>query len=131
MGYKITKENFKKALPGTRGNIAIIAQRLNVNRGSVWRFIKRTPEIQEIVDQEAELRYDYAEAELDKALAKGEKWAVELALTKQKRGRMRGYGDAIELNGQIDMTMKESLSKDYEFLKTLSKEAREELLKKL
>ena len=74
------------------------AQRLGVNRTTVWRFIQAHPEMQDVIDEVNEITNDIAESELLKAIKAGDQSAVRFRLT--HKAKDRGYGQKpIELGG--------------------------------
>jgi hypothetical protein len=74
------------------GNIASASRMLGVDRASVWRAIKRWPELETVLDSMRETMLDNAETALNKAILAGESWAVCFFLKTQ--GRKRGYSSS-------------------------------------
>ena len=93
---KITKKIFKEVATGSGGIQAVIAQKLNVDRGTVNKYIKRHPDMREFLEKEREKIIDKAEHKLFEAADKGEKWAIERIL--RTIGKSRGYGDYQEID---------------------------------
>jgi len=88
---KVTKKNATTALTRTAGNISAAARALGVTGATLRFFLKKHPDIQEIVEEQREAVADYAESMLYKAVKLGEPWAIRLALVNNSRGRARGY----------------------------------------
>jgi hypothetical protein len=80
------------ALKKCFGNIASAARVLGVDRASVWRAIKRWPELELVLDSMRETMLDNAETALNKAILAGESWAVCFFLKTQ--GKKRGYSSS-------------------------------------
>lgn len=128
---RLTQSKFLEALEGTRGNMTVIAEKLQMSREYLYEYLNKHPNLKPKFESEKWKRQEIAEAMLDKKIAEGDMKAITLALTKHKRGRQMGYGDAIEINGAVDLSFKDQLQQDRDFLTKLSTEAREELLKNL
>jgi DNA-binding XRE family transcriptional regulator len=94
---KITKNRFRKALEGTRGNKTLLANAMNVTRQTVYTFIEKNPEVLKDIEIEAEKTQDLAEIKIEQKIKEGDMRAIELALVKHKRGRSRGYGERQEI----------------------------------
>jgi len=94
---KINKRAFKKALKGTRGIITLIAKNLDVERLTVYNYLKKHKKAKELIEQEKEDVVDMAENKLHQALTKGESWAIKTILLQHKKGQNRGYGDKMNL----------------------------------
>jgi len=76
-------------LAQSRGNVSAVAKKHNVTRGAVQKLVKRTPALQEVLDDAREGMLDEAEGSLYKAMSDGEAWAVCFFLKTQ--GKSRGY----------------------------------------
>ena len=70
--------------------MGIAARRLGVSRQTLWKYLQRWPELAEIVSDRLEERLDIAESKLDRAIMKGEAWAICFFL--KTRGKDRGGG---------------------------------------
>ena len=88
---KITKKLFKDCIQGSGGIQSVVAAKLKVDRAAVHRYIRKQPDMGELLEREREKVIDKAESELFKAADKGEKWAIERIL--RTIGKGRGYGD--------------------------------------
>ena len=99
---KITIKRFKKALTGTAGVYASIAQNLDADRSTVSKYLLRHPEMMQFVEQEREKMIDLAENKLFKKINNGE-WLPTQFFLKTK-GKDRGYVEKheVEHSGEID-----------------------------
>jgi len=101
---KINLKNWEKAIYNTRGIITTIARNLDVDRGTVYKFLKKNKKARELLEEEKEKVYDVAESVLFQRLAEKDLSAVKLLLLNNKRGRARGYGESREVNMTGDIT---------------------------
>lgn len=90
---RLTKKKFIKALSGSGGNQTVIAKKCGLSRAAITMFLNRTPEMRELVEDEAERIIDIAENVIDSAITNNKdtdlaKWK----LNNSKRGKARGYG---------------------------------------
>ena len=81
-----------EALTKYHGNMAAAARALTVNRSSVWKFVKKSPDLTAQMESLKETMLDHAESALQKAVLKGEAWAICFFLKTQ--GKSRGYTNA-------------------------------------
>ena len=96
------------ALRKHKGNMAAAARSFGVCRQAVSAFVNEHEALKQITVEMREARIDHAESSLDKAVARGQGWAVSLMLRTQGRGR--GYGDHIDVSRVEDMTNEELLA---------------------
>ena len=75
----------------TGGNVTVAARHLGVSRNGLANFIHRHPVLAKVLEDCRESRVDTAESALDKAIRRGEAWAI--ALTLKTLGRGRGYAE--------------------------------------
>jgi IS30 family transposase len=101
---KINLKNWEKAIYNTRGIITSIARNLDVDRGTVYKFLKKNKKARQMLEDEKEKVYDVAESVLYQKLAEKDMNAVRLLLLNNKRGRERGYGESREVNMTGDIT---------------------------
>ena len=101
---KINLKKFKKAVDGSRGIVTVIARRMNVSRKAVYKYINRTDNARELIENEKEKIIDLTENQLMKRLNNNDWKAIRMILTQSKRGRQRGYGKRLELehSGEIN-----------------------------
>jgi hypothetical protein len=101
---KINLKNWEKAIYNTRGIITTIARNLDVDRVTVYKFLKKNKKARDLLEEEKEKVYDVAESVLYQKLAEKDMSAVRLLLLNNKRGRERGYGESREINMTGDIT---------------------------
>jgi hypothetical protein len=94
---KFTHQQVIDALRQCAGVMPPAAEKLGVDRATVWSYCQRHPEIQKALVEIRESMIDVAESHLLIAVKTGKQWAVERVLRTQ--GRKRGYGDSIEHSG--------------------------------
>ncbi len=86
---KITINAFKKAIEGSRGIKKAIADNLNVSRKAVYDFLRKFPDLQQLIDDEKEVFIDEVEQTFYSKAKLGENWAVKYCL--ETHGKSRGY----------------------------------------
>ena len=96
---KINIKKFKETLKGSGGNQSTIAQKLDVSRQAVSKFLSKNSKMRELLEEEAERIIDVAENVIDSDIVKGKnidssKWK----LLHSKRGKARGYGIKQEID---------------------------------
>jgi len=94
---KLRAEQVIPALQELDGNVYLAAKKLGVERGSLYRFVKKYPKIQEIINQARESMVDLGESKLKQAVLKGEAWAV--CFTLKTLGKSRGYIEQLQHAG--------------------------------
>lgn len=87
---RISKAAVAEALTASFGVQAHAAQRLNVNRSTICKIVKKHPDLQLLIQDLGDQVSDIAESQLMKALRQGAPWAVKYWL--DNRGQDRGYG---------------------------------------
>lgn len=88
----ITEPRLAEALDQHHGNMAAVARELGVNRSTVCRAVHKSPDLIGQMESLRETMLDHAESALQKAVLKGEAWAVCFFLKTQ--GKSRGYTNA-------------------------------------
>lgn len=92
---KRTVSEVIKAVRGSHGNLSFIAERLGINRRTLYRYRLRHPELQRVITSEEEAFADKVEDKLAALMNSGDPNvsfnAVKFFL--QTKGRKRGYGD--------------------------------------
>jgi hypothetical protein len=83
-----------QALTELQGNIMATAKRFGVARQSVQDLITRTPSLQAVIRDARQGMTDHAESSLNRAVIKGEAWAVCFYLKTQAKDR--GYVERVE-----------------------------------
>ena len=99
---RFTAEQVIAAIKETKGLISQAAIRLNCDRGTIYDYMGRYPEIKDALKDEREAMTDVAELALYNKLLAGEGWAVCFYLKTQ--GRNRGYIERYEL--AVDMVVR-------------------------
>jgi len=101
---RITKSRFKTACKGSGGVQAVVAKALGVTRQAVGLYLKKHPDMKDLLEEERDNILDVAEHNIDKKIVEGDIDASEWALVNRKRGKARGYGTKQELNVSDDRT---------------------------
>lgn len=94
---KVTKAKVEHALRQTDGKVYLAARALGISFQAVYDYIKRYPELQEVVEQARGELVDVGETMLRKAVLAGEAWAV--CFTLKTIGKSRGYIERAEFTG--------------------------------
>jgi len=95
---KINIKTFKEALRNSGGNQSRIAGKLEVSRAAVNQFLKKHPNMRELLENEAEQVIDIAEDNIDTyIMTHGDIDSSKWKLTNSKRGKSRGYGQKQEV----------------------------------
>lgn len=90
---RITKKKFKEACVDSGGNQARIASKIGVSRQAINIFIKKHPELRELIENEAEKLIDVAEDNIDMdIMVKHDIDSSKWKLLNSKKGKNRGYG---------------------------------------
>lgn len=86
----LSVENVVPVIVVKKGNLAAVARAFGIRRQAVHQFVQAHPELLDVVAEVKESAIDMAEDALQKAIRKGEGWAVCFFLKTQ--ARHRGYG---------------------------------------
>lgn len=78
------------------GNLAMVARKCGVARGTLYRHLERSPELRAALQDARETMVDHVESRLYDNALKGDTTAVIFFLKTQ--GRMRGYSEKLELD---------------------------------
>lgn len=97
-GYKITVDGATKALMKCHGNILRAALSLKVDRSSLYDFIERNPELNDVRKAARESLLDVAEDRLAYHVEGGDIRAITFYLKTQ--GKDRGYTERQEITGK-------------------------------
>jgi len=89
---RINNKNFEAACKGSGGVGAVVARTLGVTRQAIYIYLKRHPEMKEVLDEESQQILDIAEHNIDKEIIAGNIEASMWALLNRKEGKARGYG---------------------------------------
>lgn len=87
---KRTKEQILKEIKGSGGIVSKIAQRLGINRKTLYNYRQKWPEIDEAIKEAEEDGLDLAENQLMNRVAMGDLKAIMYYL--DNKGRRRGWG---------------------------------------
>jgi hypothetical protein len=93
---KLRAQDVEAELLARGGNMASVGRALGVKRNTVFNFVSRRPALRRLVEDLRETRIDLAESALDKAVERGEGWAISLTL--KTIGRSRGYYEKTEID---------------------------------
>jgi len=86
---KLSKKKIQEAIPETHGVKKYLAEKLNVDRQTIYRYFDRYPDLEEASQEYLDSITDQAEHHLIKAVMEGNSWAVRYWLS--TRGKNRGY----------------------------------------
>jgi len=86
---KLTKQKIKEAIPKTYGVKKYLAEKLGVDRMTIYRYFERYPDLEEESQEYLASITDQAEYHLIEAVKAGNSWAVRYWLS--TRGKHRGY----------------------------------------
>jgi hypothetical protein len=103
-----------EALNDCNGLLYLAADKLGCTSETIINYKNRYPTIAEAVREKRGKRVDIAEASLDKAVKKGEAWAVQFLLRTQAKDR--GYVERQELTGEDGAPIRFSLEQAIEAL---------------
>lgn len=92
-------EDYAKALKKANGFISVAAKALGLSYTAVQQRVKKTPELQEIIDECKEGLLDLAECKLVSAIKDTQPWAVCFYLKCQ--GKDRGYVEKQIIDTQV------------------------------
>lgn len=94
---KLTKANVTEALQRHSGILLHAATALGVSRQSVYNFIQKHPELEEVRREAVEGLIDIAEGHLKVSLTDGDMKSIRWYLERQ--GKNRGYTTRVEQTG--------------------------------
>ena len=103
---KLTLKKVKIAAKNTGGVLTMVAKKLGVARITLYKFIKKHPEIRDILEQERQAIIDYAEVSLFSQVQNKEAWATKYVLS--TIGKNRGYYEKREIDNKISPGVEES-----------------------
>lgn len=89
-----TPDQVAEALRLNHGNASAAARVLGCHPDTIRNYCAKYPDVQAARESGTEVRLDMAEASLDRAVGKGEGWAVCFIL--KTKGRSRGYIERFE-----------------------------------
>jgi hypothetical protein len=113
-GYKVDKEELRKAIKNKVGLVSFIAQALNVERNTIYKSIKKYGLEQEMEDAR-DTTIDLAESNIFSAMKSGD---INVSMFYLKTiGKHRGYVEKTE----VDQTGKITLVLDNEYVRSTDK----------
>jgi hypothetical protein len=86
----------KEALETCHGAVYLAAESLGIWPQALYARIKKSPELQQLLDLYDGRRTDAAELKLEQAIRNGEPWAIQFQL--KTKGRNRGYVERQEVD---------------------------------
>ena len=98
MGNGYTAQVFLEAIPGTGGIVSAIARKVGCDWNTAKKYIDQYPTVKAAYDAECEAMLDLAESTVLKNIKDGDTADAKWYLT--KKGKRRGYGDAVEVTGE-------------------------------
>ena len=98
MGNGYTAQVFLEAIPGTGGIVSAIACKVGCDWNTAKKYIDQCPTVKAAYDAECEAMLDLAESTVLKNIKDGDTQDAKWYLT--KKGKRRGYGDAVEVTGE-------------------------------
>ena len=87
MGKQFTQEQFKKAIPGSGGIYATIAKRVGCSWHTAQAYIRDTPALAQMYEDEANTVDDLAESVVIKAMQRGDINAAKWWLERRRRAK--------------------------------------------
>lgn len=96
MGKGVDKAKLAELLAEAFGNVSAVARALGVSRQTVAERVRRSPDLQRVVEDAKETLIDMAESKLARGVAAGMEWAVKRVLD-SKRAAARGWGNAVRV----------------------------------
>jgi len=88
MTARITNAKIIEALRETHGNFMLSAKKLGCSRVMIWSRVKKSEELQKVVEDEREGMVDIAEGALYSSLLNQDPWAVVHLKDTWKRSRV-------------------------------------------
>ena len=95
---KYSAQDFITAIPGTGGIISAIARKVGCDWKTADSWVRDFPTVKRAYDAECEAMLDLAESTVLKNIKDGDTQDAKWYLT--KKGKRRGYGDAVEVTGE-------------------------------
>ena len=98
MGSSYSAQVFIDAIAGTGGIVSAIARKVGCDWNTAKKYIDQYPTVKAAYDAECEAMLDLAESTVLKNIKDGDTQDAKWYLT--KKGKRRGYGDAVEVTGE-------------------------------
>lgn len=99
-----TASQFIDAIRNSGGIVSTIAARVGCDWHTAKRYIDGMPTVAQAYADECEALLDLAESKIIMSVKDGNTQDAKWLLT--KKGKHRGYGDAVELSGAIDVIVR-------------------------
>lgn len=106
---KITKEIFEQALKGTGGVHVAIAQNMNVQYKTLWKYLKKHPEAEELRLMERKKQVGKAELVIYKEVERGNLKAAQFVA--ERLGKNEGWAQKTETDINATVNSKEEIKK--------------------
>lgn len=121
---KLSKTKLESAIKGSFGNITVIAQKLQVERKTVYEWLEKDPVMKSLLTDERDKMLDLAENKLVAKINEGDSRLISFVLS--TLGKSRGYtsGQEIKHSGTTEHIIREMTPEE-------RKKRKLELLKKL
>lgn len=94
------KTELLKAMVMTRGNITEACKMTGLNRNTFYDYFNNDPNFKQTVEDVAEMRVDFVEAQLDKLIEDMDSKAITFFL--KTKGKNRGYVERTEIESKVD-----------------------------
>lgn len=95
---KFTKEKVIEALNANFGMVYLAAKSLDCQPKTIYNYIERWPDLQEVINKHRGELLDTAELKLKQKVLAGDNWAIGFTL--KTIGKDRGYVDRQEITGE-------------------------------
>lgn len=105
MTRKISQKALLEAIRGSGGIYSTISRRLAIDWSTARIKVEADPVTKQAYDDECERVLDLAEATIIKSVEGGDTSDAKWLLA--RKGKKRGYGDKLELDGSVTMTWSE------------------------
>ena len=102
----------KEALEKHHGAVYLTAESLGLWPQALYARIRKSPELQQLLDLYDGRRTDAAELKLEQAIRAGEPWAIQFQL--KTKGRNRGYVERqeVESHGRFQLEIEQKVGPD-------------------
>lgn len=105
MTRKISQKTLLEAIRNSGGIYSTIARKLDIAWSTARIKVEADPVTKQAYDDECERVLDLAEATIIKSVEGGDTSDAKWLLA--RKGKKRGYGDKLELDGSVTMTWSE------------------------
>jgi len=109
---RFTEEQVAQAVRDTRGIATAAASKLGCNPSTIYAYLKRYPDLDEVLSEARESALDFAESKLMDAIEDGNLTAIIFFL--KTRGKSRGYSERPEYDppdlGEFTITINDTIA---------------------